>query len=831
MQKVALSLLTVGGSFLFTLGGHAQPLSISSGIQNFPSLPNKTITLTGHSELHISGTDKPLAGSVINLDSPDAWLFLDNVRPSVVLTDVLTKVRVSGAAAVNGVNVRVAEYAMGSVIIPQPSDYSPMQVWNKPSFGGKSMQLSSYTFWDSSSLGKMNKAVASFKLKRGYMATVAQQPDGTGRSRVYIAQDGDITVGALPPKFKNSIQFIRVFPWQWTGKKGWCGGDPEYQVDPLWWYNWGPTSVSMSNIEFVPMKWDDKGTSYLNINNKQGSTHLLAFNEPNGADQANMTTDQAIAEWPKLMQSGLRLGSPAPTDGGAGWLDDFIHKADAKGYRVDYVAVHFYRCGQSANQLYNYLKGVHDRTGRPVWVTEYNNGANWTQCPDPTFEQNARVMGEWSDMMERTPWIERYSVYNWVEDVRAMTLGATITPAGKVYRDHASGIAYQQELPSGADADARYNFSGDASDITSSGNDGMLVGAPTFVSGKAGGKAIQLDGQRDYVQLPSSVGSSADFSFAGWINWKGGDANQRIFDLGDGTDRYLFLTPSSSDKTLRFAITTGSYGAEQRLDSKALVPGTWTHVAVTIKNNVGKLYVNGTVVATNANMTLSPDKVKTKYNYLGKSQFPDPLFAGQLQEVSFAGQALTDAEVSDLTQTPLVRLPAFLSPVPPEPIKGMVGVGTWGTQAEFKDIKVTQGNKTLYASDFSNAKGLDGWKTSGGKWEIVDGALRQSSDASNVRALFGDATWNNYTLTLKARKISGGEGFLIIFGSPGDDTKSWWNLGGWGNTKNAIQTPDLDSPQVPGTIETGRWYDIKIELQGPTVKAYLDGKLVQQATQ
>jgi hypothetical protein len=34
---------------------------------------------------------------------------------------------------------------------------------------------------------------------------------------------------------------------------------------------------------------------------------------------------------------------------------------------------------------------------------------------------------------------------------------------------------------------------------------------------------------------------------------------------------------------------------------------------------------------------------------------------------------------------------------------------------------------------------------------------------------------------------------------------------------------------VVGKIETNRWYDIKIEVQGPTVKAYLDGKLVQQA--
>lgn len=155
---------------------------------------------------------------------------------------------------------------------------------------------------------------------------------------------------------------------------------------------------------------------------------------------------------------------------------------------------------------------------------------------------------------------------------------------------------------------------------------------------------------------------------------------------------------------------------------------------------------------------------------------------------------------------------------------GMIGVGTWNTQAEYKDIKVTQGEQVLFQSDF--AKGSKGWKLVGGEWKTVDGALRQNSKENGVRALAGKKEWKDYTLTLKARKISGAEGFLILFAAPNDKDKAWWNLGGWGNKEHGVELRGVSQDHVAGKIETGRWYDIKIELQGPHIRCWLDGKLV-----
>ncbi len=92
----------------------------------------------------------------------------------------------------------------------------------------------------------------------------------------------------------------------------------------------------------------------------------------------------------------------------------------------------------------------------------------------------------------------------------------------------------------------------------------------------------------------------------------------------------------------------------------------------------------------------------------------------------------------------------------------------------------------------------------------------------------GDPAWHDYDLHVKATKKAGKEGFLVAFGVKDSGNYYWWNLGGWNNTQTAVeQAVDGGKSTLiakPGTIETGRAYDVDIKVRGRQVTLYLDGQ-------
>ncbi|MBC8064801.1 MAG: carbohydrate binding domain-containing protein [Chlorobia bacterium] len=155
---------------------------------------------------------------------------------------------------------------------------------------------------------------------------------------------------------------------------------------------------------------------------------------------------------------------------------------------------------------------------------------------------------------------------------------------------------------------------------------------------------------------------------------------------------------------------------------------------------------------------------------------------------------------------------------------GGFGIGTWNTKADFKDIKVTQGDKVLFES-----KDGAGLTNELGSWEAKDGAYSQTGDATPARAFAGSDDWKNYTVELKARKVSGAEGFMVTVGRRGRGDYVWWNLGGWGNTQHGVEVAMGGGKSIlaqrNGRIESGRWYSLKLEYTEDRMKGYIDGQL------
>ena len=168
---------------------------------------------------------------------------------------------------------------------------------------------------------------------------------------------------------------------------------------------------------------------------------------------------------------------------------------------------------------------------------------------------------------------------------------------------------------------------------------------------------------------------------------------------------------------------------------------------------------------------------------------------------------------------------SFEQPVIPVGVKGQIAVGGWNTDNEYKDLKVTLADGRTVEADMSQ-----GWTPQEGTWNAEGGTLQGSGPGVmrwnlwSVPEAFGDCS-----ISLKARKIAGAEGFLIYFGMHDGKNGYVLNIGGWGNQTTAFQRINgNDMPQIPNNIsqyvEEGRWYDIRIDIKDGKFTYSLDGK-------
>jgi len=175
------------------------------------------------------------------------------------------------------------------------------------------------------------------------------------------------------------------------------------------------------------------------------------------------------------------------------------------------------------------------------------------------------------------------------------------------------------------------------------------------------GSAVKLNGTSPnrYVELPQGIAAGLhDFTVAAWVDVDTAQQTwARIFDFGNGTSAFMFLTTHAGDTHgLRFDINAGS--GSQMIppigDPATVLPTGWHHVAVTLAGATGTLWLDGQPIGTNPHMTIHPaDMGVTTQNWIGKSQFgADPLLAASVDDFQIYSRALSAAEIQGLMGAP-----------------------------------------------------------------------------------------------------------------------------------------------------------------------------------
>lgn len=186
---------------------------------------------------------------------------------------------------------------------------------------------------------------------------------------------------------------------------------------------------------------------------------------------------------------------------------------------------------------------------------------------------------------------------------------------------------------------------------------------------------------------------------------------------------------------------------------------------------------------------------------------------------------------------PDVNLNTNLKLASPESVfctKGFIGLGTNNTEAEFKDLKVIVDGEEMYASGWDDF--MNKWDVIRGDWRVKENILLQSQKGIDAFAILKDREFEDCTIELKAKKISGTEGFRIVFG--GTDPNNYFMADMGSHTNESVIFREMNNEgsislfdyRNSTSIKANQWYKVRIEIKGDHWKCFLNDELQYEYT-
>jgi hypothetical protein len=191
-----------------------------------------------------------------------------------------------------------------------------------------------------------------------------------------------------------------------------------------------------------------------------------------------------------------------------------------------------------------------------------------------------------------------------------------------------------------------WKFDGDALDSSGYMNNATVMGDPLWEpeGGRIGG-ALLLDGLNDYVSAPFILDPAVGaFSVLAWI--KDGAPGQVLVSQTSGVN--WLLADSSRGYLMTDLKGTGRSG-KAMLSDTVITDGNWHRVGLVWDGNDRILYVDGVVVATDAQAEIV-GSLGGLYIGTGKAMEPGSYWSGLIDDVRIYNKALRAEEVAALAQ-------------------------------------------------------------------------------------------------------------------------------------------------------------------------------------